>query len=99
MQHPICLFTLEGFKHLHGLLGNTTLRTLVDGKLFEWSAVTRFCFTDPALRIAFATPGYETACTVQIERPARSRAERLELEGEGNIVSAGAPYRSRALLE
>lgn len=73
------LLKLVFFKHLQGLFDNNKLRVLKDIELFKWSTVQQICLKTSALPPAFATSGTEAAHSLQIERPAMSSAEILEL--------------------
>lgn len=59
-------------------------------KLFEGSAAQQFFFTAPALLLVFVAIGDETASPLLVKQPARSRAEVLELDDEGNVVRSKA---------
>lgn len=86
-DHVMRLLTLELFKHLHGVLGNRMLHVLKNNKPFERSAMTRLCFTAPALSLLIATLENETAHSAQIERPARSVAEEVKLHDEDKVYA------------
>lgn len=55
-------------------------------KLLEWSTVEQFCFTAPALALVVANLGDETDRSLPVELAARSPADVVGLDGEGNVV-------------
>lgn len=83
---------LEFLKHLHGLLGNSTLHALENDKLLEWSAVEQFYFTAPALLDLSVTLRDGTGHPVPVEQPARIRTKVVELDDEVNAARAKAAY-------
>lgn len=66
---------------------------LVADKWFEWSAVQQFRFTSPALPLLFATLGDGDPHPLEIERPALSRSEVVELDDKENVFGAEASSR------
>lgn len=70
-----------------------TLYVMQGDNLFKWSAVQSLCSTAPVLPLVFATLGDETAHSLQIERPAISRADVVVLDGKGNAVRRETSYR------
>lgn len=56
---------------------------LKDDKLSQWSAVRQLYFTALAFTLVFSAFQNETADSLQVERPATSRAALMELDDEG----------------
>lgn len=81
---------LELFKHPHGVLTNIMFYALEDDKLFGRSRVHQLFLTAPALPLVLETFEEEITHPLQIERPARSPPEVVELDNEGNVVRGEA---------
>lgn len=99
VDYTMRLLRLEFSEHLQVSLENNALCDLEDNKVFEWSAVHRFNFTLPALRLVFATPGNETAHPLHIERPAMSPAGVVQLDRKANVVRGKAGSGVQLFLE
>lgn len=59
----------------------------------------QFSFPTIALLLLFVNPKNGTAHVLQVERPARSCAEILEIGGDGNVVHAKSLFEVERCLE
>lgn len=89
-DHGMRLLTFKLFQHVQGFLGNNTLSVLQNGKLFERSAVEKFCFTVSALLLLFAILGVEAGHPLQIKLQAMSPTELVALDKRANSVRGNA---------
>lgn len=87
------LLTLNFPKHSHGLVRIITFYALKSRELFRWSTVQQFCCTPAAPALVLATFENKTAHLMYMEPPARYRAEKEELNNEGETVRAKVSSR------
>lgn len=86
VDHATRLLTLHYFSRLYALLTSTSLHTLNDDTLLEWSVAKQLQLTTLALTLVFALLSYELIQSLNIKRPAVERRRRIELDDEGSDV-------------